>query len=237
MLQNKRLMAIIKKRPIMTRLCITTVFLLQLTLAFGQTDTTKRINSKWTVGTILLSEGSNSDNKTFTPNFFNGIITKRHLDNFTLRLGIEYVQLSFKSDVQNWPDYLNTYGYTKNEGMLRLGVEKGLVIKKYFKPYFALDLTAIKSYSDKTLQGGFVGIYERHLIHQTGFGAMPTIGFEFLITKYLSVALETRLRLIYINTIDNIDNLYDSEGYYTENDKQFEITYNRIGALTIDFNF
>jgi len=219
-----------------TQLYITTTFLLLATFAFGQTDTTKLTYNKWTIGTILISETNLYFENKFTPNFFNGIIFKRHFDYFTTRIGIEYVKLIDKIDKPECCDQIYSEGFT-NEGIVRLGVEKGITIKKYYRPYFALDLTGIKSYSDKTLCGGFAGIYEREITNTTGFGATTALGFEFKMTKALSIALETRLQLIYTNTINDIDNLNDNAGIYRLQHEQFQKTFNRIGAFTMNFNF
>src|SRR3990167_7965443 len=56
----------------------------------------------------------------------------------------------------------------------------------------------------------------------TGFSTTTALGFEFKMTKALSIALETRLRLIYTKTINDIDNLYDSAGTYRRQDEQFQ---------------
>jgi len=225
-----------KNDTTMTRLFIMTALFLQVTCGFGQTDTTKRISNKWTIGTILMSEQNPYFERTFTPNFFNGIVFKRHFDYFTTRIGIEYVKLIDKKDEPECCDQLYSEGYT-NEGMIRLGIEKGFTIKKHYRPYLALDFTGIKSYSNKTVSGGFSGIYQRVITNATGFGATPTIGFEYKMTKNLSVAFETRLRLIYTKTTNDIDNLYDNLGSYRRQDEQFQKNFNRIGALTLNFNF
>jgi hypothetical protein len=220
------------------RLYITATFLLFTTFVFGQTDTSKRTNSKWSVGTILFSEPNSYFNRTFSPNFFNGIIVKRHLNYFTIRLGIEYVKENIdNSDESEYiMDFALIKGHT-NEGMIRMGLEKGFTFKKHYIPYFALDLTGIKSYSDITFNGGESVRNNRIITHTTGFGITPALGFEFKIKKVLSIAFETRLRLIYTKTIDDIDNLFDFKGSQRHSNKQFLMTFNRIGSLTLNFNF
>ncbi|MFT5581187.1 MAG: hypothetical protein ACI9G9_000433 [Psychromonas sp.] len=109
-----------------------------------------------------MSEPNSYFDKSFYPNFFNGLIAKRHFNNFTLRLGIEYVKNFEKTDNSiTCNDCMHSDGYT-NEGMIRLGIEKGILINNNFRPYLALDLTGIKSYSEKTLRGGIMGINEEN---------------------------------------------------------------------------
>ena len=127
------------------------------------------------------------------------------MTHFTTRIGVEYVKLIDENDKPNSrnPDDLYSEGYTK-EGLIRIGIESGFTIKNYFKPYLAIDLTGIKSYSDKTQSGGITGITERIIKKTNGIGVIPTIGFEFRLTKYLSIALETRVRLIFIKSTNQI---------------------------------
>lgn len=217
------------------QLTITATILLLTTFAFGQTSTKKPTENKWTIGTILMSESNRQVENNFSPNFFNGIILKRHFNYFTTRLGIEYVNLIDKKDKSECCDQINSEGYN-SEGMITLGVEKGITFKKYFKPYLALDLTGIKSHSDRTLSGGFGGIYERVNANTIGFGATTALGFEFKMTKALSFSLETRLRLIYAKTSKDIDNLSDNAESYKVSEP-FQKVFNRISILTLNFNF
>lgn len=203
-----------------------------VTVGFGQTNMTKYIGNKWTFGTILMSEQNRYFYKKFEPNIFTGIIFKRHLDYYTIRLGIEYITLIDKKDESICCDQFYSEGYA-NEGMIRLGVEKGITFKKQYRLYFALDLTGIKAYSDKTITGGFAGIHKRVTISTTGLGMTPTVGFEYNIINNLSLALETRLQLINIKATHNTIN---STNTYKEQYDEFRKTLNRIGVLTLNYN-
>ncbi|OFY83677.1 MAG: hypothetical protein A3F72_12750 [Bacteroidetes bacterium RIFCSPLOWO2_12_FULL_35_15] len=194
----------------MKKLIITLTVIALTTCVFGQTakpDTTKLISDKWTIGTILMSESNSYLDKIFTPNFFNGIVAKKHLNYFTARLAFEYVKIiDEKDDYSSTPDFLYSDGFTK-QGMIRLGIEKGITLKRNYRPYIAFDLTAIKSYSDKTFNGGLSGNSERVKTKTIGFGATPAIGFEVKLTKLISIALETRVQIIYCKSESNVVNL------------------------------
>lgn len=217
---------------------ITSAFIILITSVFGQNDSLKQQNTKWSIGTILMNEQNRYFSHSFRPKIFPGIVIKRNFHHFTIRFGIEYLKEYYKPSqtVIPYPDQLFVNGYL-NEGMIRIGIEKGLVFKKYFKPYLALDLTGIKSYSDLTYNGGFAGVSDRIYTHLIGYGASPTLGIEFIITRNFSVAYETRFRLIYTKSTHDIDNLCDDAGTYRQTTTHFEKIKYRIGALTLFVNF
>jgi len=212
------------------------VLLIEIVFGFGQTSTIKEDSYKWTIGTILLNEQNGFFDKKFTPNIFNGIIFKRHFDSFSMRLGIEYIQIIDKIDEPQCCDQLYSEGYTNN-GMIRFGIEKGITFKKQYGLYFAVDLTGIKSYSDKTITGGIAGNNKRVTINTVGYGVIPTIGLEYNILKNLSVSLETRLQLINTKENHQIENPINSTNNYKEQYTKFNKIQNRIGALTLNFYY
>ena len=220
----------------MKKYLIIIAFLLGTTYGFEQTDAIKHDGYKWTIGTILINEQNCFFDKKFKPNVFTGILFKRHLDSFSTRLGIEYVKLIDKIDEPECCDQLNSEGYT-NEGMIRFGVEKGFTFKEQYKLYFALDLTGIKSYSDKIITGGIAGINQRVTINTVGYGLIPTIGLEYNIIKNLSVGLETRLQLINTKNTHQTENPINSTNTYEEQYMELKKTLNRIGALTLNFYY
>jgi hypothetical protein len=65
----------------------TILFLLLSTISYSQTNTEKPKENKWTAGIILMSEQNSYLERTFSPNFFGGIVIKRHLKYFTTRIG------------------------------------------------------------------------------------------------------------------------------------------------------
>ncbi len=222
----------------MKKIILTSALLMIITFGFGQKDSAKTINKKWTFGTILLSEQNYFSSKSFRPTFFNGIVIKRNLKHLTLRIGIEYSKEFYKTEENAlpMPDAMYVDGYT-NEGKIRLGIEKGFIIKKYFKPFIALDLTGIKSYSDITEIGGIAGVNDRALTHSIGYGATPTIGIDIFITKNLSVTYETKYQFLYIKSkIVDYDHGVKPAVYHRQSERNINTLY-RIGALTINYDF
>ena len=211
---------------------------MKITLGFAQSDAAKSLNKKWTIGTILINEPVGFYERGFAPNYFNGIVFKKHFTHFTTRIGIEFVKLLDEKDKPNpaSADQLYSEGYVK-EGLIRIGIEKGFIIKEIFKPYFAIDLTGIKSYSDKTQSGGITGYTERIIKKTSGIGAIPAIGFEFKITKYLALAVEARARLIFTKSTSDIEYLLYSEPTYHRKTQNFEepLSQNLLLALNINF--
>ena len=215
----------------------TIILLLLSTFSFSQSKTENPKENKWTAGLILMSEQNSYLERTFSPNFFSGIIIKRQLKHFTTRIGFEYSKQIDKVDPPQCCDQIFSQGYTK-ESMIRLGVEKNIVVKKGFKTYIALDLAGIKSYSDKTFAGGFTGNYNTKILTSlSGFGVIPAVGFEQKIFKKLSLALETRVRFISTKTTQDIDDLNDTNGSNRKQDNSFLSTFNRIGVLKLNYNF
>jgi len=43
-------------------------------------------------------------------------------------------------------------GYNKN-GLIKFGIEKGILVNKNFRPFAAIDLKGIRLFSDKTYDG------------------------------------------------------------------------------------
>lgn len=215
----------------------TILFLLLSTISYSQTNTEKPKENKWTAGIILMSEQNSYLEKTFSPNFFSGIVVKRQLKYFTSRIGFEYSKQIDKVDPPQCCDLIFSQGYTK-ESLIRLGVEKNIIVKKDFKTYIAIDLAGIKSYSEKIFAGGFSGNYNtRILTNLTGFGVIPAIGFKHKIFQKLSLALETRVRFISTKSTQDIDDLNDTRGSYRQQDNSFKITSNRLGLLKLNYNF
>lgn len=213
-----------------------TLFLLMLNI-FGQKDLTKFQGSKWSVGTILMNEPNNYFFNSFKPNVFPGIIFRRNFKHYSVRIGIEYTKEFYRSGHKT----IFTDGY-KNEGMLRIGIEKGIVFKKYFRPYLALDFTGIKSYSNLIYDGWLLvdtvlpnNYYHGDTLytHIIGYGLTPTLGIEFILTKNISLAIETRM-FFFHSKIVNLET--DTKKYKYQLISDVRIN-NRIGALTLNINF
>lgn len=220
----------------MKRLFIISALIWQASLSFAQTDNTATPHQRWTIGTILMSEQQNYFQSKFKPSFINGMLLKYHFNDISVRAAFEYQTSIEPNDVPACCDQIDVDGYVK-EGSIRLGIEKGYTFAKYYRPYLGLDLVGIKSYSEKTMSGGIAGTSQYITTRTNGFGLMTSLGFEFKLTKLLSLAVETRFRLIYNKETKDTDTLYDSYGAFRAYHNELIKTFNRIGALSLNFNF
>jgi len=223
------------------QIVILAIILFQTTFLFSQENTKIEKNGKWTVGAILVNEWdwyNYLGGPHVSQNYFTGITVKRHFNSFTTRMGIEYINIMNRAGKRI--DFgKNIDGYL-NEGMIRLGIEKGYMIGKKSRPYFAIDLAALRSYYDWTYSGfgAIPSTNPREITRKTGLGFMPALGFEFKINKTISLSLETRCRFLFNKSNSKVYDYYsDSEHYENIKSKDFEITWNRIGGLALNFRF
>lgn len=215
------------------------VFLLVSVFSFGQIKTKGVKETKWTIGAILIN-GENFYNYYGRPSmpqsYFDGITVKWHFKNLAARAAIEHINtttIPFKNDF-----YSKVNGYF-TEGIVRFGIEKGFSFKNKYRPYFAIDIAGIQSYSDYTedIHGAFIAINHRYITKTKSIGIMPTIGFEYKFTKAISLSIETRERCFYSWQTKNTKDLYDSSEPYTEKNRFFDFYLNILGGLTLNVNF
>ena len=216
------------------------IFLLVNNSAFAQVEKSKTKKPQWTIGAILINEWNYYNylgGPHVSQNYFNGVTLKQHFESFTARVGIEYItinnmpskRIDFGSDVS---------GYF-NEGIVRLGIEKGIAIKSKVRPYLALDVAGLRTYSDFITEskGVFASLSKRQVSSGFGFGLMPAIGFEYKFTKLVSLSFETRARFIFKNWTTKTLDAYDGTEWDHQKSKDFNITLNRIGGLTLNIKF
>jgi opacity protein-like surface antigen len=189
------------------------------------------------MGTILVNQSTDEcwPHAQIFVNFFNGVVLKRNFNQLSVRFATEYVTRIYKRGEVSGCDWVYTEGY-ENEGMARVGVEKGLINKKRFNSYFALDLAYVRSFADIYVGGGYDGTDSKVITKTSGLGAIPSLGIEYKLTKTLSVNLETRGRLIYSNITSDLERIGDGRRTHYQN-KEWVNTFNGIGAFTLNFNF
>ncbi len=192
------------------------------------------------MGAILLNEWNYYNylgDAKVSRNYFNGVVIKRHFEGFTARVGIEYITIN-NSPGKRIDFGSNQRGYF-NEGIIRLGIEKGFSIKNKVRSYIAIDAAGVKSYSDFTSEtkGSFPSVSKRQISNGLGFGLIPSIGFEYKFTKSLSISLETRARFLFNRWSTKTLDAYDGSEWDNQSNKDFDITLNRIGALTLNVKF
>ena len=218
------------------------IFLLVAGYSNAQVHNFKEKDTKWTIGAILINEWNYLNyigGRKVSQNYFDGITVKRHFENLTARLGLEYITINNAPGKRNDLGS-NVKGYL-NEGIIRFGVESVFANKRKLRPYYALDIALIRSYSDLSYKqnGSFFSPDKRETTKCNGIGLMPALGLEYNFNKQISLSLETRLRIIHYSWRTDIYNSnYEYKSSYTgEMKKIFFTTYNRIGGLTLNVRF
>lgn len=216
------------------------VFLLISGFSYGQIDTKGVKETKWTIGAILIN-GENFYNYYGRPSmpqsFFDGITVKRNFKNLAARAAVEHINYTYvQGERIGFVSKVNGY-FT--ESLVRFGIEKGFSFKNKCRPYFAIDIAGVQSYSDysEDNHGVFIPMNHRYITKTKSIGIIPTIGFEYKFTKTISLSVETRERCFYTWRTKDIKNLYDSSEPYTQKDQFFDFYFNALGGLTLNIKF
>jgi len=122
------------------------------------------------------------------------------------------------------------------EGLFRIGFEKEFVVKKIIKPYFAVDLYGGAYKSDFEVTGGFFPVHQRVKTNILSLGGIPTLGLEFIISKNVSIAIESRTRFSY-NILDKETKNIGSPNTALFSDQYYYITGNRLSGLNLNVHF
>jgi hypothetical protein len=203
---------------------------------FGQSNIEKKDFKKWTFGTIIINENNWSPRlrSNFIPNFFPGVIAKYNLEQFSLRLGIEHTVTIYKPDDIYSNLFIKDY---KRETLLRLGIEKGFIIKQFFRPTVALDIFASKSYHDTYSSGGITGNYFQSYINSFNIGVRPTIGIEFILSESFSISLESNYDFKWSKSNCELTDLSLDEEFQSGVFNIYFNSVNSIGALSLNYHF
>ncbi len=204
--------------------------------ASGQSNLVSNKTEKWTFGTILASEHNWQPqlNSRFMPHLFSGIIAKRNLQHFSIRVRLEHFTEIY--DPNNYDSYIYIDGF-KRETNFRLGIEKGYIIKQVFKPTIALDIFSSKSYSDTYGGGGFTGYFYQTYINSLSIGLCPAIGVEFFMSEKLSLSLESNLGFIWSKRNIEQANLTRDEDFERRTDNYYFKSINVLGAFSLNYHF
>jgi len=189
----------------------------------------------WTIGVILVQESNPYYYYQFEPEYLKGFMAKRNYSQFSLRMALEYTFKTIPFDEPRCCDMQNKSGKFL-EGLFRIGFEKAFVVKKYIKPYFALDFYGGAYKSDFEVTGGLFPVHQRVKTNIISFGGIPTLGLEFMISKNVSIAIESRTRFSY-NILDKETNNVGSPNIAQFNDQFYNITGNRLGGLNLNVHF
>lgn len=200
--------------------------------SIGQTVAVQEKERYWTIGPILYS-GSGG---TYEPDFLPGLMLKRKLNTFTLRTSYEHHTYIDKKDEITCCDVITSEGYGKNH-QLKLGVEKGVVLRQYFRPYLASEITAMSSYFDQTREGGIFFTRTRQKIYSKGFGFFQSAGLEILINKKVSFAMESGVSFMQTKSDVRIEDLLRSSAVKTSSNKQNHTDFYFLSVCVLNIHF
>ena len=198
----------------------------------GQTVAVQEKESYWTIGPILYSGSGGA----YEPNFLPGLILKRKLNTFTLRTSYEHHTYIDKKDEITCCDAITSEGYGKIH-QLKLGVEKGIVLRQYFRPYLASEITAITSYFDQTREGGIFFSRTRQKIYSKSFGLFQTAGLEILFSKKVTFALESGVSFLQTKSDVRTEDLLRSNTVKTTSNKQNHTDLYFLSLCVLNIHF
>ena len=213
----------------------TAALLLILVPAFSCVKDSSSNTYKWSVGIILMSE-TYSESFGLQPNILPGITARRDLGKFRLRAATEMYLHNTRSSLVVYPD--QEYITEKSFGtLLRLGIERGWMIKNCFRPYIGFDLAAGFDKITITENGGFMGIYRERFINRKSAGIMPTAGLELFINKRFSVSAETQFCFLMVSKNEKTIYYLGNVDTRPTSSTSYDFNLNRPLAVGVHFHF
>lgn len=172
---------------------------------------------RWKVTTLLIQDRSDSYTE-FHPTYFNGIGVKYRTKYVTIRAGIEH------------------YGYLENNrsNRIKLGIERGILLIDRIRPYLAAQ---VYTYHDKDNSYVEPSIYNPGgyftETNYFGVGGMYSLGLEVIITKFISLAAETRFIHQSITRETKAEN-QKGEFLWSNSDIRNSSKYESIGMVSLE---
>ncbi len=180
---------------------------------------------RYVVAPILFSESGGYVNGGFTPHGFSGIVLKRSAGKVNYRIAAEYTRArrirNAPPDSYDMPDFV----YNERQGLFRAGMEKGLEIGRYVRLYGALDLVVAYTRTLEEWDGDIAGERMGYVTKVLSTGLMPALGLEVSLCPRISLAAETRARLLVSAELNS--NQYGSVQY-------LHWMTNRLGGLMLN---
>lgn len=179
----------------MKRLLFLLLLCASLTAGACCNDSLNKPLKKWSFGVIVL-------NYSYYPkdvsdlHILPGLVVRRDFGAFRLRASAEVSYRALGMSGEPYPDEMYTTE-KELESTLRFGIEKGWILRKYVRPYVALDLAGSCFKSDYTSAGGITGLIEERISKRKSAGFLPVAGVEFFLSKHLSLSFEAQAALIY----------------------------------------
>ncbi|MDR9398304.1 hypothetical protein [Salibacter sp.] len=156
------------------RIIVFFAFLISSVSSGAQIDSAVK-EMRWKITTLLMQDRDWYNDK-ISPSFLSGVGVKYRTKYLTLRAGFEH------------------YGYHENDNETRfkIGVEKGILILNRIRPYLAAEAYGVYKHSD-ILDLNYRADSYRYEETEIGVGGMYSLGIEGIISKYISLSVETRL--------------------------------------------
>lgn len=205
--------------------------------AIAQLDTLNlKPNKNWTIGLILLNETELNYAYQLNPHYLPGLVVKRHFKHLNIRAAGEYTETFFTSGATMCCDMAQRDGFMKS-ALVRVGVEKGIKLGNFFRPYAAMDFTGIFDYGISRFTVGFFPMDAIEKRQSFSLGFLPTLGFDLGFTKSVYFGFECRLRNLYTNSLVlRTDNIRANSQGSTHN-TFFNSDIDRIGAISLNVRF
>lgn len=191
-------------------------------------DTSKRYR-QYEVGISAIA----FDNYKPSKFLFNGIMIKKHFDNFTVRVGANFFNTTFDRKEEDRDGFL----ITRNKGKLisnsfRVGIQKNLFESK-LTPFLSLDfIYSISDYSGKSeVFNGVAGYsFADYTNKVNSFGLNPAFGLRYRPFQIVSVSIETG-----VNFDVGFSKYKDQSGYQRKSTGN-NLAFLKYGLLTVNIH-
>ncbi|KAB1064802.1 hypothetical protein [Salibacter halophilus] len=173
---------------------------------------------RWKVTTLLMQDRSESYTE-FHPTYFNGIGVKYRTRYLTVRAGVEH------------------YGYLEDErsNRIKLGIEKGILLLDRIRPYLAAQVYTYHNKDKYYVEPSIYNNNSGYVVESNyfGVGGMYSLGLEVIITKYISLAVETRFIHESITRDSKAEN-FKGEFLWRDSGKRNSSKYESFGMVTFE---
>ncbi len=165
-------------------------------ICFSLTAGAQSGDHRYVIAPILFSESGSYVNDRFTPHVLSGIVLKRCTEKVNYRIAAEYTRAERIRKATPGSFDMPSYIYNDRQGLLRVGMEKGIKIGQSVRIYGALDLAAAYTHRLVEQDGGFAGEQLEYVTKTFSTGLMPALGLEVSLCPRISLAAETRAGLL-----------------------------------------
>jgi hypothetical protein len=202
-------------------------------------DTINKKNTQWTISANVYSLPYLFTEEVppleIQRHFFTGFILERDFKFINARAGFEYFNINISNEDPGCCDIPSTEGYNK-QSLYKIGVEKGMVFNKHFRPYLATELAGIIMQSKVTYSGGFSPQQYTIKVNTKSIGLLQTFGFQLLLNKTFSLSIESRVALVHYKSDNNYYN-FNQNASSAQTNTGFIYALNPISGLMLNLHF